>query len=79
MFVFTIRRGEATELVACSSDKSKLQAKMKAEVESFIDEVYGNDEEAFEWLKPVTDGMDFWSDEDDEYETVFQITEVEEI
>ena len=79
MFVFSIKRGEATELVACSSDKPKLQARMKKDLLSFIDEVYGNDEEAFEWLTPVTDGMDFWSDEDEEYQTVFQITEVEEI
>lgn len=79
MFVFTVRRGEVTELEACSNNKAKLQARMKADVQKFIDDVYGNDEDAFEWLTPVTDGMDFWSDEDDEYETVFQITEVQEI
>ena len=79
MFVYTQRRGEATELIACSSDHAKLQAKMKEDLLEFVAEIYGDDEEALEWLTPVTDGMDFWSDEDDEYETVFRITEVKEI
>lgn len=80
MFVYTQRRGEATELIACSSDQQKLQAKMQSDIKDFIAEVYGDeDEEDLGWLQPPDENPNFWSDEDDEYETVFQITEVEEI
>jgi hypothetical protein len=52
---------------------------MKEEVLSFLAEVYGDDEDAFEWLMPVSDDMSFWSDEDEEYRTTFRIEFVEEI
>lgn len=80
MFVESIRRGEVTELLACSNDKEKLRKKMRKDIKDFIVEVYGEDwEEEAEWLTKPEDVKDFWSDEDDEYETVFQINEVEEI
>ena len=80
MFVYSQRRGEATELIACSKNKELLRAKMLGDIQEFIEEVYGEDlEEALQWLQPAEETTDFWSDEDDEYETVFQITEVEEI
>ena len=77
-YVFTIRRGEATEVVAVSKDHDKLVKKLKSELKSFIEEVYGDDDYT-EFLTPVEEVTDYWSDEDDEYETVFQITEVPEI
>ena len=79
MLVLTLQRGESVELLACSNDSAKLRARMKEEVLGFLAEVYGDDEEAFEWLMPVTDDMDFWSDEDEEYCTTFRIESVEEI
>lgn len=79
MFVLSIQRGESVELLACSNDSEKLRKRMKEEVLGFLAEVYGNDEDAFDWLMPVTDDMNFWSDEDDEYATVFRIESVDEI
>ena len=80
MFVESVRRGEATELLACSTDKEKLREKLRKDINEFIEEVYGEDwEEEAEWLVKPEDVENFWSDEDDEYETVFQINEVEEI
>jgi hypothetical protein len=52
---------------------------MKEEVLEFLAEVYGDDEDTFEWLMPVTDDMNFWSDEDEEYCTTFRIESVDEI
>ncbi len=80
MFVETVRRGEVTELLACSTNQEKLREKMRKHIKDFIEEVYGEDwEEDADWLTKPEEVEDFWSDEDDEYETVFQITEVEEI
>ena len=80
MFVESVRRGEVTELLACSTDKEKLREKLRKDINEFIEEVYGEDwEEEAEWLVKPEDVENFWSDEDDEYETVFQINEVEEI
>ena len=80
MFVESVRRGEVTELLACSTDKEKLREKLRKDIKDFIEEVYGEDwEEEAEWLVKPENVKDFWSDEDDEYETVFQINEVKEI
>ena len=79
MYVLTLQRGESVELLACSNDIRKLYTRMKEEVLSFLAEVYGDDEDAFEWLMPVSDEMMFWSDEDEEYRTTFRIESVEEI
>lgn len=80
MFVESIRRGEATELLACSNNKEKLREKMRKDINEFIEEIYGEDwREVEDWLTKPEDVEDFWSDEDDEYETVFSIVEVEEI
>lgn len=80
MFVESVRRGEVTELLACSTDKEKLRKKLRKDIKDFIEEVYGEDwEEEEEWLTKPEDVDCFWSDGDDEYETVFQIDEVEEI
>lgn len=79
MYVLTLQRGESVELLACSANINKLHTRMNDEVLSFISEVYGDDEEAFEWLMPISDGMTFWSDEDEEYRTTFRIESVEEI
>lgn len=79
MLVLTLQRGKSVELLACSNDSTKLHERMKEEVLRFLAEVYGNDEDAFEWLMPVTDDMNFWSDEDEEYCTTFRIESVDEI
>lgn len=79
MLVLTLQRGKSVELLACSNDSTKLHARMKEEVLGFLAEVYGDDEDAFDWLMPVTDDMDFWSDEDEEYCTTFRIESVDEI
>lgn len=79
MLVLTLQRGKSVELLACSNDSTKLHARMKEEVLGFLAEVYGDDEDAFDWLMPVTDDMDFWSDEDEEYRTTFRIESVDEI
>ena len=79
MLVLTLQRGESVELLACSNNSEKLHARMKDEVLGFLAEVYGDDEEAFDWLMPVTDDMYYWSDEDEEYRTTFRIESVEEI
>ena len=79
MFVLTVQRGESVELLACSYDISKMHARIKEEVLSFLSAIYGDDEDAFEWLMPVSDDMTFWSDEDEEYRTTFRIVSVEEI
>ena len=80
MFVESVRRGEVTELLSCSTNQEKLREKMRKDIKDFIEGVYGEDwEEEAEWLVKPEDVEDFWSDEDDEYETVFKINEVEEI
>ncbi len=77
MFVLTIQRGRDTVLLCASDDLGKIHTKMKEEVLAFLSEVYGNDEDAFDWLMPVSDDMDFWSDEDEEYPTVFRVEAVD--
>lgn len=77
MFVLTIQRGQDTVLLCASDDLGKIHAKMKEEVLAFLSEVYGNDEDAFDWLMPVSDDMDFWSDEDEEYPTIFRVESVD--
>lgn len=79
MFVLMIQRGEAVEVLAVSQELQKLQARMKEEVLGFLSEVYGEDDDAFDWLMPVRDDMMFWSDEDEEYRTTFRIESVDEI
>lgn len=82
MYVESVRRGEVTELLACSKNRDALRKKMRKDINDFIEEVYGEDwreDEDYAWLTKPEDVKDFWSDEDDEYETVFQINEVEEI
>ena len=74
MFVESVRRGEVTELLSCSTNQEKLREKMRKDIKDFIEGVYGEDwEEEAEWLVKPEDVEDFWSDEDDEYETVFKI------
>jgi hypothetical protein len=77
MFVLTIQRGQDTILLCASDDLVKIHAKMKEEVLSFLSEVYGDDEDAFDWLMPVSDDMNFWSDEDEEYPTIFRVETVD--
>lgn len=80
MFVESVRRGEVTELLSCSTNQEKLREKMRKDIKDFIEGVYGEDwEEEAEWLVKPENVDNFWSDEDDEYETVFQINKVEEI
>lgn len=80
MFVETVRRGEVTELLACSNNKETLRKKMRKDIKEFIEGVYGEDwKEDADYLVDPKEVEDFWSDEDDEYETVYQIDEVEEI
>ena len=79
MLVLTMQSGKAKDLLACSNNIDKLHERMRDEVLGFIAEVYCNDEEALEWLMPVSDDMNFWSDEDEEYRTTFRIESVDEI
>lgn len=79
MLVLTIQRGQAKELLLASNNAGKLQEKMKEEVLGFISEVYGNDEEAMDWLMPISDDMTYWSDEDEEYPTIYRIESVDVI
>ena len=79
MFVLSIQRGRSFELLAASNDIEKLHNKMKDEVLDFLSEVYGDDEEAFDWLMPITDDMVYWSDEDEEYPTIYRIQSVDTI
>lgn len=80
MFVEYIRRGDSTELLACSDNKEKLQSKLREDVKDFIEGVYGeNWQEEADWLVHPENVTTSWSDEDEEYETVFQIVEVKEI
>ena len=79
MLVLTLQRGDSKNLMACSNDSNKLHIRMKEEVLGFLAEVYADDDDAFDWLMPVTDDMNYWSDEDEEYPTIFRIESVEEI
>jgi hypothetical protein len=79
MYVLSIQCGKATDLLACSNNIDKLHERMRDEVLGFISNVYYNDEEALEWLMPVRDDMNFWTDEDEEYPTTFRIEFVDEI
>lgn len=82
MFVESIRRGETTNLIACSNNVEKLREKLRNHINGFIEEVYGEDwrnDEYLDYLTRPEDVEDFWTDEDEEYETVFKIEEVEEI
>lgn len=80
MFVEYQRRGEGVELLACSENKETLRNKMRDDVREFIVAVYGEDwKEDADWLVKPEDVEDYWSDEDEEYETIFQIVEVTEI
>lgn len=79
MLVLTIQRGQAKELLLASNDAQKLHERMKEEVLGFISEVYGDDEDALEWLMPIFDDMHYWSDEDEEYPTIYRIESVDVI
>lgn len=76
IFVYTITRGDACEVVAVSKDIEVLRKRMRVEVENFVDEVYGDLERCW-WLIPLDSDPDFWSDEDKEYPTEFHIFETE--
>ncbi len=80
MFVETKRRGSTTEVLACSEDIEKLQKKMRNDIKEFVEEVYGEDwKEECSWLRDPEEVRYFWSDNDEEYETVFQINSVQKI
>jgi hypothetical protein len=71
--------GHVTEVLAVSEDKSKLSQRMKEEVLTVIEEIYGNDPDALDWLMPISDDMTYWSDEDEEYPIIYHIEETEVI
>ena len=80
MFVEYQRRGEGVELLACSENKETLRNKMRDDIREFTESVYGEGwEEEADWLVKPDDVEYYWSDEDEEYETIFQIVEVSEI
>mgnify|MGYP007101836787 CR=1 FL=1 len=76
MYALTIQRGANTDIICVSADKDAIKGKMRDEVLGFISVVYGNDDD-LDWLMPVSDDMEYWSDEDEEYRTTFRIQEVE--
>lgn len=77
IFVYTITRGDACEVVAVSEDIEVLRKRMRQELQDFVDEVYGDDDECWDWLAPIDANPDFWCDEDEEYPTEFHIFETE--
>ena len=79
-YVYTQTRCESTEVICTSHNLEMLRARMLGDIQEFIEEVYGDDlEEALEWLQPADKTTNYWSDEDEEARTIFQIHEVEEI
>ena len=81
MYAYKITRGDAVAIVAVSKDRDKLRKKLHDDVVTFIEEVYSQDEndDYLDWLMPVDENPDFWSDEDEEYPTSFKVFKVEEI
>jgi hypothetical protein len=75
MYVLTRQNGMDFEVLAASEDQHLLSGVMHDEVLGFIEEVYSNDQEALEWLMPISDDMTFWADEDELTPVTYRIVE----
>lgn len=65
MYALSKQIGKSFEVLAVSTDKAKLRGIMKYEALVFIEETYSNDPDALDFLMPLSDDMDYWSDEDE--------------
>lgn len=75
----TKQTGKSFEVLAVSNDKTKLRGLMRYEVLTFIEETYSNDQDALDFLMPLSDDMDYWSDEDELTPVSWKIEDVDMI
>ena len=79
MYALTKQVGMSFEVLAVSNDKTKLQGIMRYEVLTFIEETYSNDQDALDFLMPLSDNMTYWSDEDEQTPASWKIEDVDVI
>ncbi len=79
MYALTKQIGKSFEVLAVSTDKAKLRDIMRCEVLDFIEETYSNDQDALDFLMPLSDDMDYWSDEDELTPVSWKIEDVDMI
>lgn len=79
MYALTKQVGMSFEVLAVSNDKTKLQGIMRYEVLTFIEETYSNDQDALDFLMPLSDNMTYWSDEDEQTPVSWKIEDVDVI
>jgi hypothetical protein len=79
MYALTKQTGKSFEVLAVSNDKTKLRGLMRYEVLTFIEETYSNDQDALDFLMPLSDDMDYWSDEDELTPVLWKIKDVDMI
>lgn len=79
MYALTKQIGKSFEVLAVSTDKAKLRGIMRYEVLTFIEETYSNDQDALDFLMPLSDDMDYWYDEDEETPALWKIKSVDVI
>lgn len=79
MYALTKQVGKSFEVLAVSNDKTKLRGLMRYEVLTFIEETYSNDQDALDFLMPLSDDMDYWSDEDELTPVSWKIEDVDMI
>lgn len=77
MYALTKRIGNYFDVLAVSEHTTPLESKMKAEVLTFVKETYALDPEALDFLMPITDHMEYWSDDDELTPAVFRIVETD--
>lgn len=77
MYALTKQIGKSFEVLAVSTDKTKLRGIMRYEVLTFIEETYSNDQDALDLLMPLSDDMDCWYDEDEETPALWKIKSVD--
>lgn len=77
MYALTKQTGKSFEVLWVSNDKTKLRGRMRYEVLTFIEETYSNDQDALDFLMPLSDDMDYWSDEDEETPVSWKIEDVD--
>lgn len=77
MYALTQQTGKSFEVLAVSPDKTKLRGLMRYKVLVFIEETYSNDQDALDFLMPLSDDMDYWSDEDELTPVSWKIEDVD--
>ena len=77
MYALTKQIGKSFEVLAVSTDKTKLRGILRYEVLTFIEETYSNDQDALDFLMPLSDDMDYWSDEDELTPVSWKIEDVD--